>query len=239
MRAIQRGHLRARLAVGPGDVERAQALRHLCFRGVPGLDADDLDARCRHVLIESMATGQILACFRVLGLNDAAALAQSYCARFYDLSCLETTLLPAVEMGRFCIAPGLADPDVLRLAWAAMTRLVDDGGYRLMIGCSSFQGADVVRHGPSLAALLPHALGAGPRVQAVETVRLADLPPPEDARAALAGLPPILRSYLGMGGWISDHAVIDRDLDTLHVFTAVEVAKVPPARARALRALAC
>ena len=53
----------------------------------------------------------------------------------------------------------------------------------------------------------------------------------------LGGLPPLLRTYLAMGGWVSDHAVIDRDLDTLHVFTAVEVARIPPARARALRAL--
>ncbi len=59
-----------------------------------------------------------------------------------------------------------------------------------------------------------------------------------DARSGLAALPPLLRTYLGMGGWVSDHAVIDRDLDTLHVFTAVEIAKIPPARARALRAIA-
>jgi hypothetical protein len=37
---------------------------------------------------------------------------------------------------------------------------------------------------------------------------------------------------------VSDHAVCDDDLDTLHVFTAVEIAKIPPARARALRLIA-
>jgi L-ornithine Nalpha-acyltransferase len=39
----------------------------------------------------------------------------------------------------------------------------------------------------------------------------------------LPRLPPLLRTYLGMGGWVSDHAVVDRELDTLHVFTCVEV----------------
>jgi putative hemolysin len=58
-----------------------------------------------------------------------------------------------------------------------------------------------------------------------------------DPRAAMQSLPPLLRTYLAMGGWVSDHAVIDRKLDTLHVFTAVEIAKIPPARARALRAI--
>ncbi|MBA4351813.1 MAG: ornithine-acyl-ACP acyltransferase, partial [Rhodobacter sp.] len=35
--------------------------------------------------------------------------------------------------------------------------------------------------------------------------------------------------------WVSDHAVLDPDLDTLHVFTAVEIAAIPPVRARLLR----
>jgi hypothetical protein len=41
-----------------------------------------------------------------------------------------------------------------------------------------------------------------------------------------------------MGGWVSDHAVVDADLDTLHVFTGLEIRAVPPGRARLLRALA-
>ena len=41
-----------------------------------------------------------------------------------------------------------------------------------------------------------------------------------------------------MGGWVSNHAVADRELDTLHVFTCVEVDRVPAARAASLRAVA-
>lgn len=239
MRVLEKGRLRARLAEGPEDLARAQALRHLCFRGRPGLDVDAFDARCRHVLVEDAGSGEILCAFRLLALPDATALAASYAGQFYDLSRMALRF-QVVEMGRFCIAPGQADPDVPRLAWAAMTRIVDAEGYGVMTGCTSFTGADPARHGAALAALGPFAAadGQGPGRLAPEVVRLADLPLPSNLRAALAGLPPVLRSYLGMGGWVSDHAVIDRDLDTLHVFTAVEVARVPAARARALRALA-
>ena len=59
-----------------------------------------------------------------------------------------------------------------------------------------------------------------------------------DPRLALHQMPPLLRTYLGMGGWVSDHAVIDRAMQTLHVFTGVEIAAIPPARVRALRAVA-
>jgi len=54
----------------------------------------------------------------------------------------------------------------------------------------------------------------------------------------MANMPPLLRTYLMMGGWVSDHAVIDADLGTLHVFTGLEIAAIPPARKRLLRAVA-
>ena len=56
--------------------------------------------------------------------------------------------------------------------------------------------------------------------------------------SVMLGMPPLLRTYLLMGGWVSDHAVVDRDLNTLHVFTALEIRAIPPARARLLRGVA-
>lgn len=76
-----------------------------------------------------------------------------------------------------------------------------------------------------------------PRVKAPRVVRFARplrFRRPDTGRAVRA-MPPLLRSYLLMGGWVSDHAVIDAELNTLHVFTGVEVARVPEARARRMR----
>ena len=84
--------------------------------------------------------------------------------------------------------------------------------------------------------LAPDQWRPEPRPAAYPYARLITATP--DPRAGLLALPPLLRTYLAMGGWVSDHAVQDHDLDTLHVFTAVEIARIPPARARALRAIA-
>jgi putative hemolysin len=241
---FSRGAYLARLAASPEDQARALALRHLVFRQLRGrggeTDADRLDPLCQHVLVEEVATGALVACFRSLTLADGAALDRSYSGQVYDLSPLHGMAGPMIEIGRFCLAPDRHDPDILRLAWGAVTRLVDGAGAALLLGCTSFNGADPQRHAAALALL--HSAHIGPAA-------LRPLPKPgqmrvmlagqgADARAGLAALPPLLRTYLGMGGWVSDHAVIDRDLDTLHVFTAVEIAKIPPARARALRAIA-
>ena len=59
-----------------------------------------------------------------------------------------------------------------------------------------------------------------------------------DMKKARKAMPPLLRTYLLMGGWVSDHAVRDRDLGTLHVFTGLEVGRVPAHRRRALIGMA-
>jgi putative hemolysin len=144
-----------------------------------------------------------------------------------------------IEMGRFCLAPDEHDPDIVRLGWAAMTRIVDSSSAALLFGCSSFRGTDQEPYLDALRYLrarhvAPEALGL--RATAAEAVPL-----PEgavDGAVAQRQMPPLLRTYLTMGGWVSDHLVIDRVMETLHVFTGVEIAKVPPNRARALRLLA-
>jgi putative hemolysin len=50
-------------------------------------------------------------------------------------------------------------------------------------------------------------------------------------------LPPLLRAYLGLGGKVSDHAIIDPDLGTTLLFTGLNVAQVPQKRAQRLRAI--
>ena len=59
-----------------------------------------------------------------------------------------------------------------------------------------------------------------------------------DAKTAMRKMPPLLRTYLVMGGWVSDHAVVDRQMNTLHVFTGLEIGAIPPARKKLLRAVA-
>lgn len=250
MLTFLKGQYQARLAETAQDIESAQRLRWLCFMAQNAsaatgaeLDADDLDTSCRHMLIENSATGQLVACFRFLELAGGAEIARSYSARFYNLSALEAFDGPMIEMGRFCIHPEVRDPNVLRVAWAALTKYVDDAGIEMLFGCSSFIGIEPSEHTEAFAMLKERHLAPRrwlPRVKAPKVFRFAralKLRKP-DPREAFARMPPLLRSYLAMGGWVSDHAVVDPVLRTMHVFTGVEIRTIPPARKRLLRAIA-
>lgn len=230
----------ARLAQGRADMARVLAFRAAAFPRSGGEEEDAQDRLSAHVVVEGEAG--MLACFRVMLFGWGAGLSQGYAARFYDVGPLSGYARPIAEMGRFCVAPGGVHPDVLRLAWGAMTRIVDEGQAGLIVGCSSFRGADWRLHRAGLALLAEGFIGPAEHLPGRKAAEVVDYPglvgPVTDRRASLAGLPPLLRTYLGMGGWVSDHAVVDRDLDTLHVFTCVEVDRVPAARAASLRAVA-
>lgn len=241
---LARGRYRARIAADSDDLEAAQRLRTLAFRGPDAerLDRDDFDEACSHVLIEDIRSGTLVCCFRLLRFGSGAEIGRSYSAQFYELSALAAFDGPMVEMGRFCIHPDWHDPDILRLAWGAMTALVDRDGVEMLFGCSSFHGTEARDYSDAFALLRDRHIAPKrwlPRVKAPAVFRFAArLRRKPDLKRAQAKMPPLLRTYLMMGGWVSDHAVIDRDLDTLHVFTGLEIRAVPPGRARLLRAVA-
>ncbi len=248
MLSPSKGRYRVRFTRGPEDIARAQRLRHLAFiatRGghrEGGLDADGFDDLCTHVIVEEARSGTLVCCFRLLPLKGGAEIGRSYAAQYYELSALEEFQGPMVEMGRFCIHPEWRDPDILRVAWGAMTGFVDHEGVELLFGCSSFLGTEAESYRDAFALLSARHLAPRrwwPRPKAPEVFRfarrLAGRTP--DPKRAMLAMPPLLRTYLVMGGWVSDHAVVDRDLDTMHVFTGLEIRNVPSARARLLRAL--
>jgi hypothetical protein len=154
---IRKGKLIARLAHGRGDMVRVLAFRRAAFPRIAGEEEDAQDALSAHVMVEG--DGRLLAYFRLMLFGWGAGLEQGYAARFYDVGPLSGYARPIAEMGRFCVAPGGVHPDVLRLAWGAMTRLVDEGQAGLIVGCTSFRGADWTRHREGLALLAAEFVG--------------------------------------------------------------------------------
>lgn len=268
MLTLSKGRYAARFAETLDDLRAAQALRWKAFVGArglageagapgaeplrpaapppagsPALDADDFDGLCRHILVEDTTTGRLVCCFRLMPLTSGAEIERSYSAQYYNLSALTAFPGRMVEMGRFCIDPEIRDPDILRVAWGAMTRFVDAERVEMLFGCSSFLSTDFESFTDAFAVLAERHLAPRrwwPRVKAPKVIRYARklLGRKGDPKLAMLKMPPLLRTYLTMGGWVSDHAVVDDHLGTLHVFTGLEIGAIPPARARALRMVA-
>ncbi|TVP73816.1 MAG: GNAT family N-acetyltransferase [Rhodobacteraceae bacterium] len=242
------GQARISLAHSAEDLRAVQRLRALRFRGSETLsDLDRFDPDSLHLLLRRTGPGgaepgDVIATARMRLHRNAAQLRQGYAAQFYDLTTLATALCPCLEIGRLCIDTAhVQDPDGLRAMLAGISRVALQGEAKLLLGCASFAGADARQHAPALAYLAAHHLGpAGQRPSpktGCDAVDLASLRV-QAAQAGLRQVPKLLRLYLTLGGWVSDHAVVDRELDTVHVFTAVEIAQIPAPLLRSLQGLA-
>jgi len=230
----------ARYADCAEDVSAAQALRGRVFRDGK-TDRDGFDQTCIHVLVEDTHTHQLACSFRIRPFANGREIGDSYAAQFYELSGLKNYPDRLVEMGRFCVDPHYSDPDILRVAWGAMTAYVDDNNVKMLFGCSSFQGAEASTHLEAFALLKERHIAPRkwlPKIKAPKVFRFGRSARKPDMKAAQLAMPPLLRTYLLMGGWVSDHAVVDKDLNTLHVFTGLEIGAIPASRKRLLRAVA-
>ena len=241
MPLLTKGRYRASIAASAAEVAEAQGLRGLAFSG-DRPDRDDFDDICTHFQVHDLRSGGLVCCFRMLRLDCGADLWRSYSAQYYDLSALAAFPGPMAEVGRFCVHPTRTDPDILRVAWGAMTAYVDDSGIELLFGCSSFVGTETSDYLDAFAMLRARHLAPRrwlPAIKAPEVFRYAArLRRKPDVRKAMLRMPPLLRTYLMMGGWVSDHAVVDRQMNTLHVFTGLEIGAIPDSRKRLLRAVA-
>jgi L-ornithine Nalpha-acyltransferase len=232
------GRYRALISRLTGDIAAAQTLRTRAF-GTIGSDHDQFDDTCDHLLVLDDQSGDLVCCARLLMLQGGNEVAQSYSAQFYDLSALAGFQGRMAELGRFCVDPARNDPDILRVAWAVLTAYVDENNIKMLFGCSSFAGIEAETYLDTFAMLRARHLAPRRwrvRVKAPDVFRYGtgcDRVP--DVRRAMRAMPPLLRSYLMMGGWVSDHAVVDRKMNTLHVFTGLEVGAIPAPRKRLLR----
>jgi putative hemolysin len=240
--AIHAGPLHVRLAAGAADIRAAQALRHRVFceergavprRGMPpGLDVDDYDSACDHLLVAERdgSSERIVGTYRLLQQRVAERHRGFYSAGEYDLSPL---LRPAaeqgqlLELGRSCVAADHRNAATIALLWRGIASYLDVHGIRAMFGCASFLGTDPDAHGVALSYLAHHHL-------APPELRIHSLPEHHvemdriplgayDPRAAARALPALIKGYLRVGAMLGDGAFIDRQFNTVDVFVLMPV----------------
>lgn len=228
------GPYQARITRHPHHIRRAQALRSELFGVERASDDERFDPTSRHVLIEERETKALVGCFRIAQF-DAQTINDSYAAQFYVLDQLLSANNCAFEIGRFCMRDALVHPDVVRFALGIIAREVMRCRVRHLFGCTSFPGTDPEAYAECFAYLAQRHGAAGcfgPALHGMhQTVPLSHFASKADvSRDAVAQLPGLLRTYLALGGRTGDHAIIDQELKTLHVFTAVDVENIPRTR---------
>jgi len=214
------------------DVRSAQRLRHAVFAGelgarlaspVPGLDVDDFDEHCDHLVVREDHTGEIVGCYRMLPPERAADAGRLYSDGEFDLSAL-TELRPAlVETGRSCVHPAHRGGAVMSLMWAGIARYMLLSGHAWLAGCASvpLAGGGSYARGVWDTVAAGHLSPSRYRVRPHLPWDHASVPPPPRATP-----PPLLRGYLRLGAWVCGEPALDADFGVADLFVLLGMDQV-------------
>jgi len=238
---IRSGPLQVRLAETAADIDAAQALRYRIFyerlgaRPMPEMarrrrDFDRFDGDCDHLLVLDHTLGAgaqaIVGTYRLIRRETAARLGGFYSADEYDIAPLLRIPGEILELGRSCVDTAYRQRPAMQLLWSGIAAYVFHYAIVLMFGCASLPGTDPDAVAVPLSYLhhrhlAPPALR--PRALVERYVDMCRLDGGQvDSARALAALPPLIKGYLRLGGFVGDGAVIDEQFNTTDVCILVK-----------------
>lgn len=243
--AIRVGDLGVRLARSAEELEAAQALRYQVFyeemgakadeeTKISGRDRDAFDTVADHLLVVDHAKGKgpesIVGTYRLILREGADRLGQFYSEDEYDITKLQANGGRLMELGRSCVTAAYRNRAVMQLMWGGIAAYVAENQIDLMFGCASLHGTDPNTLATELTYLYYHHLAPvkiRPRALPHRYIEMRRLDEDEvDPRRALVDLPPLIKGYLRLGGFVGDGAVIDAQFNTIDVAVIVQTERV-------------
>lgn len=236
----QVGTLSTRLATCPADLRAAQALRYRVFvqelggdgplvDHAAGLEQDAFDPIFDHLLlIDTGRDDHVVGAYRLLPGSRLAPDGQFYGDAEFDLSPLKRSGRRLLELGRSCVDPAYRGGVAMLLMWQALADYAQAQQAEILFGAASFMGTDLGALAQPLSWLHHHYLAPPDlRVQA-RPCRLDYLLPAcqLDRSAALAQIPPLIKSYLRLGAFIGEGAYVDHAFCTTDVCIILDVAQL-------------
>ena len=232
-----------RLARSAEEIRAVQTLRFQVFNlelneglaesYATGRDEDAFDPVCDHLLVEHLASQQIVGTYRLQTGTNAAKNLGYYSAQEFEFSVFEPHRHQIVELGRACVHRQHRNLIVLGLLWKGIADYATSHGARYLLGCSSITSQDA---GVGAAAYTELCRKKHLAEHAWQTRPTPRFDCPLDAVAdEPVSIPKLLRAYLAIGAKICGPPALDREFKTIDFLTLVDLENLPAAtRARFL-----
>ncbi len=222
------------------QVAAAQRLRHEVFAGelgahlpgaTDGLDIDEFDAFCDHLIVRDDATGAVVGTYRMLPPQAAERAGRRYADGEFDLSGLRPLRDALVETGRSCVHPDYRNGAVVNLMWAGLARYLHLNNLRWLAGCASVPLDDGGVTAAGVWArvqskhLSPPALRVVPRRDWLTEAEAAGSAPAGDPKM---GVPALLKGYLRLGSWVCGRPAYDPDFNCADFYVLFSMDRMDP-----------
>ena len=241
----EKDQYRIKFAMTPEEIEAVFRLRYQVFKleqgknikdcGQPGIDQDEFDQYCLHLVVEEKETGKAVGTYRVHpGPTALTHELGFYSSHEFNIQGLNEIADQTFEMGRSCVSPDSRNGTVVALLWAGVSEIVGRSRLRYLIGCVSLEEME-----PAAGWMLYDYFVEQGRISEKVTgtplpcVKM-NRPAPEVMEAfrkehpvARTLIPPLFKGYLRMGAKICSEPVFDADFGTIDFLILLDTGKLP------------
>ena len=230
-----------KIAEKKSELKKAQALRYSVFykekKAIPTiskkilrLDYDKVDKFADHLIVidkNRKGINKIVGTYRLLRGDIAAHCGGFYTSLEFDLSKILNSYKnnQILELGRSCVHQDYRNGTIMNLLWKAIAEYVKLYDIKILLGCASFHGTDVLKYNNELSYLrknfsLPDELSVKSLDTKIYPIYTEINSNTNDLRT-FAKLPPLIKGYLRIGGKVSYDCFVDYKFNTIDLCVIV------------------
>ncbi|HEU4843631.1 MAG TPA: GNAT family N-acyltransferase [Burkholderiaceae bacterium] len=226
------------MASTPEELHEVQRLRYKVFietMGLSslarddGLDSDEFDAHCDHLIVRDTNTLEVVGTYRLLSATRARKLGRLYSENEFDLGRLNNLRGRMVEAGRACIHPDYRGGSVIMLLWSGLAEYMRRERCDYLIGCASISLADGGHNAVAVYQALVDQHLAPPEYRVTPHL---PFPISKLEAAGKAQVPPLLKGYMRSGAWICGEPAWDPDFESADLFLLLPLGNLDTRYAR-------
>jgi putative hemolysin len=191
-----------------------------------GMDQDQFDLFCDHLIVEDRSRNEIVGTYRMQSGITAAQHLGYYSAQEFDFRPYEPIRDQVLELGRASIDREHRTSEVLTLLWRGIAQYSKFYGLRYLIGCSSLTSQDP-QAGWAMYSQLSEFL-VNPEFQTAPRSRY-ELPRVATGSTVEVKIPKLIKTYIAVGAKICSTPAWDREFGTIDFLTLLDLAHLTPA----------
>lgn len=219
----------------PSRMKEAQQLRYQVFSeeygcnlgaAEPGLDADQFDPVCDHLMVTDASTGALIATTRILRSADAVLAGGFYSEGEFDLSTLLANAGNVAELGRTCVHPDYRNRATIGLLWATLASWLEQHPVDQIIGCASIGMSDGGHRAWRIARHLQDRYLSSSEFRVSPRRALPHLMHTSHESRPVEDIPALLRAYMRLGAKVCGEPCWDPEFRCADLLVMLRVSQL-------------
>ena len=236
-----------KIADKKSELKKAQALRYSVFynekKAIPTiskkllrLDYDNVDKFADHLIVldnnRKGIENKIVGTYRLTRGDIAVHFGGFYTSAEFDLSKILNSYNhnQILELGRSCVHQDYRNGTIMNLLWKAIAEYIKLYDIKILLGCASFHGTNVMKYTNELSYLrknfsLPDKLS----VKSLDTKiypSYTEINSNINDLRTFVKLPPLIKGYLRIGGKVSYDCFVDYKFNTIDLCVIVNTRNI-------------